>query len=283
MAWCPPWPIDTTCLPDDWDPNALTPEQRAALEIASELLKAATGYWYGPCLVTVRPCAPERGYPCTGPCGCARVCRVKLPAPVTPGNGWGVVGVTQNGQQLPPSAWRVDNLEWLVRQDGQCFPACQRMDLPLGQPGTWGVTYWRGMPVPLAGQRAVTALAVRVYEECSDGGCWVDPRVTQLTRAGVTYNMDPETDGTALWLSLPVVQAWIAQVNPAKLTGPAVFWTPEMGQVFTTTSTGEPIELTVLPVQAAPGQVVTATVTGETATLVIDWGDGTREVANGAT
>lgn len=280
MAYCPPWPLDETCLPPDWEPEFLTPEQAAAVQIASQLLKAATGYWYGPCLVTVRPCAPERGYPCTGPCGCAPACRVRLPAPVTPGAAWGVVGVTVHGVGLPPEAWRVDQSEWLVRQDGRCFPACQRMDRPLGQAGTWAVTYWRGMPIPLAGQRAVSALAARIFDDCHVSGCWVDPRVTQLTRAGVTYTLEPENEGAKLWLSLPVVSAWIGQVNPAGLTAPAVFWSPEMGTVTTTTSTGVPMELTVTPEQAQTGQPVTATVTGEAATLLIDWGDGVMEIAD---
>lgn len=273
-GFCKAWPIDPSCLPPDWDPTDLTADQEAAIEIASALLKAATGWRYGPCLVTLRPCAPENGMPCTGPCGCAPVCRVYLPGPVTPGNDWGVVGVTVDGTPLPPSAWRVDQFTWLVRQDGTCFPPCQRLDRPAGEEGTWTVTYWRGWPIPPAGRRAVTALAARIYNDCQSNGCWVDPRVTQLTRAGVTYNLEPDSEGTAVWLTTPAVEAWVSSVNPHRLAAPMVVWTPEMGRTHTTTSTGVPLVLSVDPVTIRAGQAVTATADGEAGTVLFDWDDG---------
>lgn len=273
MSYCPRWPLDPWCLPTDWDPDNLTPEQETALDIASGLLKAATGYMYGPCLVTLRPCAPESGMVCTGPCGCHPVCRVRLPAPVTPGRG--IEGVIVDGVPLPRSAWRVDNYEWLVRTDGTCFPACQRLDLPAGEPGTWTVTYWRGWDIPAGGRRAVTALAVKIYADCTDGsGCWIDPRVTQLQRNGVTYDFDTDDDQARIWLGLTPVSSWVASVNPKNLGGPLVFWTPEMGQTFTTTSTGEPLTLEVVPRFIYPGERVIATARGEAGTVLFDWGDG---------
>jgi hypothetical protein len=276
MAYCPPWPIDTTCLPPGWDPTDLTDDQLAAIEIASELLKAASGWVWGPCLVTVRPCAPEGGFPCSGPCGCARVCRVRLPAPVTPGPDGGVVGVVVDGQPLPDTAWRIDGNEWLVRQDGGCFPPCQRLDRPAGEPGTWTVTYWRGWPIDASASRAVTALAARIYDDCQQDGCWIDPRVTQLTRNGVTYNLDPggDGDGVSLWMTLPVVGTWLARVNPKQLGAPTIFWTPEMGTVHTTTSVATPLILQVTPTEVRPGEPIVATVSGELGAVLFEWGDG---------
>src|SRR5690606_39488596 len=63
-------------------------------------------------------------------------------------------------------------------------------------------------------------------------------------------------------------------VNPKKLGGPLVFWTPEMGQTFTTTSTGEPLTLEVVPRFIYPGERVIATARGEAGTVLFDWGDG---------
>lgn len=270
MSYCPSWPIDLSCLPPGWDPNNLGDAQRAAIDVASQLLKAATGWRYGPCLVTVRPCSPDRSNPCTGPCGCHPVCRVMLPGPVTE-----IAGITVDGAELPAGAWRVDSYMWLVRQDGRCFPACQRLDLPAGEPGTWTVTYWRGYPVPAAGVRAVTALAARIYQDCTDSdGCWIDPRVTRLNRAGVTYELDQDSEQSSAWLSVPAVSSWVASVNPHRLAAPMVWWSPEMGIPHQTTSTSVPFTLTAAPQHVQVGETVTVTAHGAAGTVVVDWGDG---------
>jgi len=86
--------------------------------------------------------------------------------------------------------------------------------------------------------------------------------------------MDPDSEQGATWLGLPIVRSWVASVNPKALGGPLVFWTPEMGQTFTTTSTGVPLTLSVTPAAVPAGGTVTATVTGEAGAVLFDWGDG---------
>jgi len=61
----------------------------------------------------------------TGDCSCSRLCEAILPGPVG-----GIVEVLLDGVALPPTAYRVDNGNRLVRTDGDCWPACQDMAAP---------------------------------------------------------------------------------------------------------------------------------------------------------
>lgn len=125
------------------------------------LLASLTAYQVATCPITVRPCAkrciPEGGllaFPvATGghtgalgggggafnphisggrwlnscgcrsnDCSCTSISEVILPGPVG-----GIESVIIDGVVLPPSAYRVDNGNRLVRQDGMDWPACQDM------------------------------------------------------------------------------------------------------------------------------------------------------------
>ena len=236
---CGPWPLDSTCLPDSWDPEALTPEQEQALAVATEILWRLSAGKYGLCEVTVRPCKQtcfdavpgmypisgwvrpyvyagqwiNSGCACSGSCGCGPLCELLLPGPVH-----SVSEVLVDGVVLAPSSYRVDNARWLVREDTtvDCWPVCQRLDLPSTEVGTFAVTYERGIPVPPAGVRAVTKYAVEVWKACLNlNGCRLPSRVRDIVREGISMTlMDPMDylkDGLT---GLADVDIWLSAVNP---------------------------------------------------------------------
>lgn len=238
---CQLWPVDADCrLPQGWTADPLTwpPAQRRAVMLASEHLYYATGKAYGLCMVHMRPCrlrctettaAPTGplnpvlwngsvvnavGCGCVGSCGCAPVCEVLLDGPVA-----GIVRVTVDGQPVPDSTYRVDDHHRLVRQGGGCWPHCQAMHLPDGEPGTWSIVYWRGRDISPRGRLAVTLLAIEYNKLCTgDASCVLPERVTQLTRQGVTYTLE----NTPRETGVKVVDDWVNMVNPYGLTEPGM-------------------------------------------------------------
>lgn len=234
---CETWPLDTSCLPDDWDPDALTPEQMFALQVATELLWRLSGGRYGLCEITVRPCRKRctgsfnfglygglqpyvyggqwlnAGCSCDSDCGCGPICEIALPGPVD-----SIVSVVVDGVTLAPDSYRVDNAKWLVRvgQTSDCWPECQHLELPPTEVGTFAVTYNKGIPVPPAGIRAVTAYALEIWKACvGAGGCRLPSRVTDITREGVTMTMMDPLDFLKDGLTgIPEVDIWLTAVNP---------------------------------------------------------------------
>lgn len=221
---CEPWPVDPTCLPGDWppDPDDWTPQHHAAVQIASELLRMATAYQYGQCQYTVRTCGPDPAMACDGPCGCAPVCSLALEH-----QAWSVDEIWIDGEPMPAGSWRVYNARMIIL-DGRCFPACQRLDLPLTEPGTWGVTYTSGAPIPAAGRRAVAVLAGHVLTECADDLCSTDMTgVTQISMDGLTRQYGDLTNDRGGRFGLGLVDDWLALVNPHRARRPASILSPD--------------------------------------------------------
>jgi hypothetical protein len=219
------WPVNWDACPTDLDP---TPEVRAIAEaFAAQTLRMLTGYRVGGCSVTVRPCnrsclpgtwltAPDIGAlfaganggyfgmsPYVGPtgawmnacgcagdgCSCTRVQEVLLPTTVGVGK---IDSVIVDGVTLPSSAYRVDNHNRLVRQDGGTWPICQDMNLPLGEEDTWSVTYLDGNPVDGIGAFVAGLLAAEYVKACAGADCALPPNVQTITRQGITMQLDPE-------------------------------------------------------------------------------------------
>jgi hypothetical protein len=204
------WTADTGCCDcwDDIDPSV----QDAALAYAATVLWAATGRRYGVCDLTVRPCGmqcsncPQGLYWWGGVwlpyifngvwrncwcgsdwCSCAPRCQVFLPGPVT-----GITSVTQDGVLVPANAYRVDDQQWLVRTDGECWPECQDYNVDSGA-GTLSVVYPRGIAVPTALASATGILACEFAKACRGSNCRLPQRLSTVARQGVqlTYvNVD---------------------------------------------------------------------------------------------
>lgn len=241
MALCP-WPVeDPLCCPC-W--NAANPAMKEqAILWASEILHARTGRQFGACEITVRPCGNQPcgngmvnwfGFnwnggiwtpyiwngvwyncACPGLCSCDPRCQVMLSGPVAE-----VVEVKIDGVVVDPSAYRVDDYKWLVRQDGECWPECADQNVPAGEVGSFEVTYKRGMPVPLALLQMAAILACEYVKRCTgDDSCRLGSRVVAMSRQGVDFQFVPLDQLLTHGLTgVDEVDQMILAYNPAGLT-----------------------------------------------------------------
>jgi len=252
------WDVDTTCC-EDW--ATFTPSvQAAALEYGAFTLWAATGRRFGLCTRTVRPCGREvqtmpAGYfwsegtwrpyifdgawrNCAGCgagfgcCTCEPSCQVWLPAPVY---SIPATGISQDGQIIPVDAWRVDNGQWLVRTDGNCWPNCQNFDVDSGV-GFFQVTYQQGIPVPAILSRAAGELACEWAKSCAGAACRLPQRVASVARQGVTISMvDVQVLLKNGFTGIQTVDQVIRNFNPYGLVSRMGIASPDTPVIRTTT------------------------------------------------
>lgn len=155
---------------------------------------------------------------------------VRLPGPVGQ-----VDNVTIDGVTLTPSAYRIDDGDILVRQDGDGWPWEQDFRKPAGDDGTWSVTYWRGA-VP---DSAVNFAAGRLAQQWllaiqGDDACQLPAGTQTVIRQGVTYDINPN------WFQggstgLRDVDLIIARYNPYGLRTPTAIFSLDQADVRTTT------------------------------------------------
>lgn len=247
------WPVDTSAVPA-WG-DAEDTQQALAKAIASYVMWALSGRRFGVCELVHRPCPPRRtdrgvvaapvpgrgdfrvlwpGWPgspgwCShsGGCGCARGHEYALPGPVV-----GVSEVLVDGGVLDTALWRVQG-DYLIRKDKH-WPFTQDLALDPGQPGTWQVTYTRGIPVPAAGQYATGILAGEVLKAIRrNAGCRLPSRAQSVSRQGVDVQLlDATTFLEGGRTGLPEVDLWLIAVNPKKHTAPPAVWSPDMEQAW---------------------------------------------------
>ncbi|WP_367139610.1 hypothetical protein [Saccharothrix sp. HUAS TT1] len=241
--------------------DLLEPEHRFAAEAATWVLWSLTAGRYGLCEQTVRPCPPPTpipthhagplgprpvlyggrwlnlgcGCPAPGPCGCSGVDELPLPGPVhwePPAPGASpLVTVHIDGQVLPPEAWRFSPPDRLVRVDGQRWPTGQDLALPLDRPGTFGVTYWTGEPVPPLARRAMSVLTCEFYKACrGDSNCALPERLVRaVSREGVDYVLiDPLDMLNHGRTGIYEVDLFLSIANPGGQRSPSLVWSPDL-------------------------------------------------------
>jgi hypothetical protein len=212
---CQAWDLSCANFPDEVEPEL---EATAAM-IATEILWNRTKRQFGLCSVSLRPCRkdclpagpwiPQVGgwydftgsswpFPqpaliggawiniacgsCFSDCSCSHISEVRLPYPVA-----AITEVKVDGVVLPPTAYRVDNYNLLVRIDGEEWPRCNDMNLDDTEVGTWSVTADYGQDVPELGKLAAGQLAVEIAKRCINASGCVLPSgtVPEVTRQGV--------------------------------------------------------------------------------------------------
>jgi hypothetical protein len=258
MTICYPATTDWSCYGDDTEISRLDPAIKARSEALAWYTLASLCAWrIGVCPTTIRPCAAGcaaagswsqavvssahvsalplqtiggiatpyvtngqwvNGCPCSSPasCSCSQLSEVILPGPVG-----GIEEVTIDGIVIPPSAYRVDDGNRLVRIDGDTWPVCQDMTGPGFQ-----VTYYRGaMPNELTNY-AAGVLAAEFYRACAKGKCRLPRGVTSVVRQGVTVEIRQD-----MWeggiTTIPEVDAVISIYNPNHLRQAPRVRTPE--------------------------------------------------------
>lgn len=261
-----PPPLPDTCWPVDWgcyEQYANNPENADVVAqaevLAAMTLRMLTAYKVGGCPVTVRPCAARCAprttllAPVTGEnigagpyildgawynscgcqnadsCGCGVVQEIVLPGPVGT-----VTEVKLGTATLDPSAYRVDNGNRLVRQDGQPWPACQDMNLPAGEEDTFAITYVQGVPVDGIASAVAGVLAYEFAKGMCGEACALPPGVTGVAAMGLTMEIEPGSFPSGL-TGILQVDAWIRYWNPYGVKGAADVWSPDMPRARRTT------------------------------------------------
>lgn len=114
--------------------------------------------------------------------------------------------------------------------DGIVVHNCQNMNLEPDQPGTFEITYTWGHDVPTAGLMAAKELAVQLWLACVGAAeCALNPRVTKIVRQNI--EIDRSSIFAQFWKSgstgIPLVDQFIAGVNPNGQRRAAAIWTPD--------------------------------------------------------
>jgi hypothetical protein len=231
-----------------------TATQDSALWLASTYLWAATGRQYGACPVTIRP-AQGRGQPVayqdfplypgqasSGPTGpflfagqwfnqaCATACCRTACALVLRGPVAAVDEVLIDGEEVSPSLYRVDvsgGVYLLVREDGTCWPSCQNMSAPAGDPDTFAVTYQLGRALPEGLVIATALLACEYAKSIAGGVCRLPTSMTRLSRQGVEVEVatpNPASEDTGIREIDSVVWA----LNPSRRQRPPLLLSPDL-------------------------------------------------------
>lgn len=251
--------VDTGCC-DEW--ATYSPElQIAAAEFAAVAIWAATGRRFGACTRTVRPCRKEEDSTWAGyywsygvwmpyifagawynSSGCQNNCRprceIYLAPPVS-----GIVEVRYAGiGVIDPAAYRVDDYQWLVRQDGNCWPTTNDYNKPVTgtyaptDGSAWQVTYSQGLPVPGVLQRAAGMYACEYAKSCTGQACALPQRVTSISRQGVSVTLADVDQLLQNGLTgLVEVDSIIQRFNPYRLPSRMKVVSPDVTPIRRTT------------------------------------------------
>lgn len=267
MSICVPDGTDWGCALSDEEILGLDPALKERSEaLAWSTLSALLGYRLSLCPVSIRPCAAGcstqtwdqamvygndwNGVPSGGvfapyvsngswfngcgcksadSCGCTAINQIILPTPAGD-----IVSVSLEGSTLDPSAYRVDNGNKLVRQDGGTWPVCQDMNLPASDPAAFVITYYPHLGPNELLRYAAGILAAEYYKSCSGGKCRLPNGVTSITRTGVTMEIPSglfPNGATGLREVDPIIRIY----NPNGVKAPARVLSPDSARARVTT------------------------------------------------
>lgn len=251
------WPVNRDCYseplgdpptpPDDeeglpaYEVALAEYQRRAAAQSEAEdtailVLWRLTGEQFGIQQVTVRPCPPS-GWPQSpyvplfadegwghSHCGCQSVMRcqhsgpsmIHLPGPVAPPTDDEPLVVTVAGVVMDPGEYVLEG-DVLYRRNQKMWPT-QNLARPLGEPGTWSVSYRQGRPVPAGGATMAGRLARQFMLACSGSDeCELPSSLRQTTRRGASHSFDPTSILDAGLTGITAIDHWINGLNPNHL------------------------------------------------------------------
>lgn len=133
--------------------------------------------------------------------------------------------------------YRIDDYQWLVRTDGECWPECGDLNVDSGD-GFFQVTYMKGEAPPAVLLNAAGMLACEYAKACQGADCRLPGRMTNLVRQGVSIQTVPVDTLLMMGLTgLPEVDQVIRALNPNKLKGRPRINAPELPRPrYTTTA-----------------------------------------------
>lgn len=212
VASSPGWVSNSAAL-TQCSESATEEQIEQAAAIASELLWQLSGGRFGLREITVRPyrltCSRRREftYPVISELCCgSRLIRLDERAEE-------IIEVKVNGGVV--TDYRFYDHRMIVL-DSQTFPCCQDLSLPDTDDGTWSITYTAGVPIPEGGKFAAQMYACELVKAMTnDGSCKLPQRVQTISRQGITVALlDPQEFLTSYRTGLPLVDAWLASINP---------------------------------------------------------------------
>lgn len=198
---CSPWltwdEVSAYCDP----PNTAPALQDGILAGVTRRLWERSCRQFGVCSTTARPvwCCSQHRRPF---CGCGLYPVVDLgDDPVI-----AVSSVKIDGATLAPSAYRVDEWRWLVRVDGDTWPACNDLSVATTESGTFEVTWTHGLQVPDDGLMAAALYVCKWATDLATGDCEVPVNATSVDREGVHIVIEPPAGSSGV----AFVEAWLA-------------------------------------------------------------------------
>lgn len=239
---CYPEGTDWTCYGDEATVDALDETMKERSEaLAWSTLSALTGYRLSLCPVVIRPCARRcgigtyyvapvwdtwggRGNGAFAPyisggswfnaCGCVDDCScTSIPQIILPSEVGGINSIWMDGEELPATAYRVDNGNKLVRTDGEAWPFCQDMTNSDREVGGLFVEYYAGVAPNDLFRYAAGVLAAEYYKACSGRECRLPTGVTNITRQGMVMEVTAGSFPSG-WTGIYEVDAVIRVYNP---------------------------------------------------------------------
>jgi hypothetical protein len=132
-----------------------------------------------------------------------------------------ITSVTVAGDLLDPSAYRLTDSGWLDRVDGRGWSLC-------GPTGPTTVVFDKGNPPPPGGVRSAVLFAIELEKAWTGADdCALPTRMTQVTRQGVSVTVDPAMFLDKLRTGIPIVDQWLAAVNPKGRARGGSVWSPD--------------------------------------------------------
>jgi hypothetical protein len=130
-----------------------------------------------------------------------------------PGKVQDVLWIQFDDEVLDASEYRVDGDTVYLKT--RFWPTTQNMRLDLGEPGTWGISYLKGIPIPKGGEIAAGVLACELAKAIiKDSTCRLPVKLQLLVSGGAgesikdTYGQYLEFGKTGLW----IIDSWVDSV-----------------------------------------------------------------------
>jgi len=253
---CQPWPLPPSgCVTADASPAV----SGVALMAATEYLWALSGYQYGLCPASFRPCRPGclpdqgntwwaanwwwgsgSGFPnppfpgmsvwgpaacgrCSGGCDCGSADTYRFDGTVH-----AVTEVLLDGSPLVTGSYTLYNHQLLTRTDGGQWPLCQDWAAPVTGVGAWQVTVELGKPVPALGQLALGEVYALFAQACTTTECRHPRYTTTVSRQGVTQEFPSVRDLADAGLTgLPLTDDFLIALGMGKGRRRPKVWNPD--------------------------------------------------------
>lgn len=185
-------------------------------QAASDVLAFLSGWTvFGVCSATVRP----QGVMCLDG---------QDAIPLT----WPVRSVDEvwvDGTQLDFTQYAIVDKRYLIRRDCLAWPCWQYDGRPHTEMCTFEITYTFGTDIPFQATLAAGELACEFQLGCSGADCKLPASATAVNTQGLSMSLAGEEVAGSLGRGeLPLVQEFLATINPNSVTLPTDIYSPDM-------------------------------------------------------